>query len=656
MLRLRIGKVAVLKKFTTLTLYLLVCLFLSACSDQGPNLVSPQPTTVSVDTSQTTPATVANTPDNAFPSQAVPTVPATTQVPETATPTIAPWTAKVSPLPTPTPSVTPALSAEDKLMQTISATTTTVSDVARGDNIIVLSPDGNMLASFGHLTTTNKPGILFWSATTGKVVGEIDDCSDKITSLRFSPDGSMLAAASDNGTVQLWSVTNAKLISTLDVVKDVVIYTGPSSDNDALIQLAFSPDSKTIATVADGNSLEIWDVASSNLLNTTSGSFDDIAFSPDSSTIATFHRKYYYTSKDGETTTTTVDAWSLANSQLTHTTSINAHQNEEIRGIYFAGSNKSLIALDADGTVQYLSVDKAKLLHTESIMPANIESVFFNSASNIIVSVPHTNISDFMIEGANLNQPKAVFKLKGNHTVTSDKIINQGNSSLSFSGDGQKLAALGSDGLVEIYDLAAKKQLINFLIIPDLVQSSRLLDGGKSIALAYCNRIDVWDTNSLKLTHTLPITSFAYISFDQDGQYFAEVIGSTSVIKELSTGKTVKVLPTGITDNQFIWQFGFSGLDQPFMVFDYNSITKSFEIRKLDLQKPQTSPTIVKIMLVDEDGDRLVASEYGFAKSDVPIDPAKSIALCDAYTFNSAGTTLTGSNCNNPKYATLSIP
>ena len=306
--------------------------------------------------------------------------------------------------------------------------------------------------------------------------------------------------------------------------------------------------------------------------------------------------------------------------------------------------------------VQYLSVDSTQPPYTQSIMPGDVSTFPFNSASNIIMGVPNFG-DDFLIEGAYLNHPGTVFTLRGNHLPQGGNSY-QGISSISFSGDGQKLAALGTDGLVEIYDLATKKQLINFLITPDLVQSSKLLDGGKSIALVYCDQIKIWNISSHKFTNTLPIAAFAHIAFSQDNKYFAEAMDSTNVIRELSTGKIIKVLSLGLTKHQFIWQLGFSGLDQPLVVFDYNDVTQSFEIRKLDLKKPQAYPTLFKITLVDHGGP-IIVNAQGFIVGDThnsTIDPAKSISFCDAYTFNPAGTALTVSGCKDAKYTTLSIP
>ncbi|KAG9015588.1 hypothetical protein FRB90_004844, partial [Tulasnella sp. 427] len=73
-------------------------------------------------------------------------------------------------------------------------------------------PDGTLLAT-GHRALITR----LWSLRTGKEDGQLIGSGDgreydHIGSLSFSPDGQLLASASDSGTIQLWDLQTRKLI------------------------------------------------------------------------------------------------------------------------------------------------------------------------------------------------------------------------------------------------------------------------------------------------------------------------------------------------------------------------------------------------------------------------------------------------------------
>jgi WD40 repeat protein len=76
-----------------------------------------------------------------------------------------------------------------------------------------------------------------------------------IRSMAVSPDGIFLAAGDSEGTVKIWTLDDrTELIS-----KKV--------DNNDIVDLAFSPDSQSIATISFGNEISVW---STNTLDTKS--------------------------------------------------------------------------------------------------------------------------------------------------------------------------------------------------------------------------------------------------------------------------------------------------------------------------------------------------------------------------------------------------
>lgn len=104
-----------------------------------------------------------------------------------------------------------------------------------------------------------------------------------------SPDGKTLVTVGD--TVQIWDLKTQKLRHQLDLDRHSS-NTQPVSDraeaNSGAITVAFSPDSKLLATTTgtDSGSIQLWKLDSGKLVHTeTAGHVTAIAFSPDGKTL-----------------------------------------------------------------------------------------------------------------------------------------------------------------------------------------------------------------------------------------------------------------------------------------------------------------------------------------------------------------------------------
>jgi WD40 repeat protein len=105
----------------------------------------------------------------------------------------------------------------------------------------------------------------------------IDAHRGAVTDLAFSPDGAVLASASDDASIGVWDV-DGRAIRRLEAHADTVT------------SLAFSPDGGRLISGSDDRSLRVWEMPSGDLIDTirsaTLGRVLQVAYSPDGLWIA----------------------------------------------------------------------------------------------------------------------------------------------------------------------------------------------------------------------------------------------------------------------------------------------------------------------------------------------------------------------------------
>src|SRR5256885_4253352 len=91
---------------------------------------------------------------------------------------------------------------------------------------------------------------------TGQISTSYDNHIDRVTAIRWSPDGALLATSANDTTIQVWNAQTRKRLS---------LYSGHKQGSDVF---AWSPDGTCIASSDDlKKEIHIWSIATGELIS-----------------------------------------------------------------------------------------------------------------------------------------------------------------------------------------------------------------------------------------------------------------------------------------------------------------------------------------------------------------------------------------------------
>jgi WD40 repeat protein len=203
------------------------------------------------------------------------------------------------------------------------------------------SPDGRLLA-----TASDDGTARLWRVAGAATQQVLAGHTGGVWSCAFSPDGTLLATASHDRTVRLWQVTDGAAHMVLAHPRPVTC-------------CAFSPDGALLATGSDDGTARLWSVAERVILHELAhpGCVTGCAFSPDSTLLAT-------TSDDG-----TARLWDVAGRIMR--AELPCHPGG-LRGCAFSPDGTLLATADDGGAARLWSVEKPLMMaaltgHTSSV-------------------------------------------------------------------------------------------------------------------------------------------------------------------------------------------------------------------------------------------------------------------------------------------------
>ena len=313
---------------------------------------------------------------------------------------------------------------------------------------VSFSPTGKQLVTGG------TDGIARVWNFSGEQIAELKGHRGSIASVRFSPNGQLIATGGADGKIRLWDLSGQEQLELTGHRRTVIsIDFSPDSKslitygNDELARLwdvsgrqvtqlknsknrvrnvVFSPNNKYIATIEEDRIVQIWTFSGQilNSIKTQSDSINSVNFNQDGKTIDILTNK-------------NVQTWSLSG-QLLNTENTNnqspAQSNHQI------GENLK-VETEKDGTILINNSSGKNLL--------KLKDKSYEFISNAILSPNGQYI-------AGIDQDRLVYIWELSSKISTVLKLSQGDY-FTFSPDGDRIATISKNGVVEIYDLLGRQ-------------------------------------------------------------------------------------------------------------------------------------------------------------------------------------------------------
>lgn len=352
---------------------------------------------------------------------------------------------------------------------------------------VTFSNDGELIAT----ASTDKTVKLF--TPNGRLVRTLNGHEQPVTRVAFSPDSQLLASTSIDGTIKLWH-RDGTLIRTL---------TGHSL---GVTSASFSPDGQILASSSQDSTIKLWNLQGQLLrtINTENAPILLVRFSPDGQTIASAGLD------------NTVKLWDINGNAIATFT---GHE-QGVTSVSFSPDGQTLASGSIDKTVKLWRRNGTEIAtlrgHTETVL-----GVTFSLDGTTLASASVDRTAKLWRQDPQTNQWVENDTLRGHR----DEVW-----SVSFSPDGETIATASLDNTVKLWN-SVPRQLPGFREHTDEVLVVAFSPNGRVLASASKdNTVMLWEPEGRKMADLIGHEDAVWnLSFSPDGELFATASADKTV-------------------------------------------------------------------------------------------------------------------------------
>ncbi|EAW36886.1 Serine/Threonine protein kinase with WD40 repeats [Lyngbya sp. PCC 8106] len=299
-----------------------------------------------------------------------------------------------------------------------------------------------------------KISPIYWQNPT--LIATLTGHSNSVRSVAFSRDSRTLASGSWDNTIKLWDVQTQREIATL---------TGHSN---GVLSVAFSRDSRTLASGSWDNTIKLWDVQTQRQIATLTGrsnSVRSVAFSPDGRTLA---------SGNGDKT---IKLWDVQTQRQIATLT---GRSNSVRSVAFSPDGRTLASGSEDKTIKLWDVQTRREITTLTGHSDWVNSVAISPDGRTLAS----GGNDKTIKLWDVQTRREIATLTGHSNWV---------NSVAFSPDSRTLASGSGDDTIKLWDVQTQREIATLTRRSNTVNSVAFSPDGRTLASgSYDNTIKLW--------------------------------------------------------------------------------------------------------------------------------------------------------------------
>ncbi|MCK4628852.1 MAG: family 43 glycosylhydrolase [Sedimentisphaerales bacterium] len=356
---------------------------------------------------------------------------------------------------------------------------------------IAFSRDGNILVTSGEDKTGEDKTVKLWDAHTGEELRSLVTNTDAVCSIVFSSDGKHLVTGSQDGTVIVWDIdqwVESKRIQ---------------PDGSAAQGVFISPGGDKFARVADGGTIELWNIKNEKLLKTLPNEkkVTCVAFSPRGEYLAIGNN-------DGTSQLWSTISWSEILNFRGHAS--------EITSIAFSPTGNFFATGSSDTYVKIWNTHMIGEKQPLSGHTGEIQGTVFSPDGQILVTAGGTWYK-------NDDQTARIWEVETGKELG---ILQHSQQLVSVDIDRNgRFIATATVDIMKIWDLQTK-QIIKTVPHKELIRTLSFSPDGNRLAVgcrAGSGSICIWDTQTWEKIQNIWPESFDNLAWSPDGNLIAWV-------------------------------------------------------------------------------------------------------------------------------------